>query len=129
MSRINFPALFGNILQFNMTHMLNVIAEQELEKEQYHALVSGLVDGKINLSQIEMSQDGVRVTPSPEAAIDLSAFNSEDLARALIAKQEDREDIIQMATPEDPEEIMDNDGVFDKAPFAPPENENFDKAS
>ncbi len=127
MSKLNFPQMFGSVLQFNMTQMFQVLAEQEVEKAQLTELINGLVKGNVDLSQLEVSQDGIRVTPKQAGPVDLSAFSVEDLSAALGAA-------LQASLPEedtgggfvDVDTIAPTTLEEDEAP--PMENENFDKA-
>ena len=69
-----------------MQQMLNVIAEQEVEKAQLSDLLTALKAGKVDLSWLEISQDGIKVI-RPNQPVDLSEFSTADLAKALMAKQ------------------------------------------
>ena len=87
MSKINFPQLFGSILQFNVTQLLNVVAEQEVEKDQLNHLVVQLKDGEVQASQIEINkQTGeIRVAMAPPSTESVSLGNAtqEELAHKL----------------------------------------------
>lgn len=86
MSKINFPQLFGSILQFNVTQLLNVVAEQEVEKDQLNALVTQLKAGEVEISQIEINKQSgeIRVAmPTPDDAININDATQEQLARKL----------------------------------------------
>jgi len=87
MARINFPNLFGSVLQFNVTQLMNILAEQEVEKQQYHSLLTQLKNGQVGLSQVEISQDGVRVLPTqPMAVPDISVLADEPPANVNFKK-------------------------------------------
>ncbi len=118
--------MFGSVLQFNMTQMFQVLAEQEVEKAQLADLINGLVKGNVDLSQLEVSQDGIRVTPRQAGPVDLSAFSTEQLSAALLAnlhtEEVSAEEVVDEATGLEPDEVG-----FDEGLDAPLENENFEK--
>lgn len=139
MGKINFPQMMGNILQFNVTQLFQIIAEQEVEKVQLQELISSLVKGAVALSQVELSQDGIRVTPKPALPVDLRMFSAEELVQAVMRKTQEAEDqpTIEISPEkvevyvEDEEEVLASSDEPAEAPepsFDPPmENENFEK--
>lgn len=132
MARINFPALFGNIMQFNLTQLLNVIAEQEVEKEQLNTLVNQIKEGAVNVSQLEINkQTGeIRVSvPAPEEGAKSLVDASMDALLSELSKRH----LAEITAPDEeaPEEFMDRPEMVEEMEYHefedPAENVNFAK--
>ena len=127
MGRINFPALFGNIIQVNMTQLLNIIAEQEVEKDQLNTLLGQLKDGEVSMSQVEINPQTkeIRVVVSPPVtAVTLDEASQEELVTALGLKlqRQGEEDEVELAPVE---EVPYQE--FGSEDEEPPENINYSK--